>query len=182
MPAQTERCLVDHRGAPWIIRVNREGILEAVSPGARNPIAIGKGSGGWDACVDYTGRPWIAWSEHGDSSVVYVRSCLEGEWGPRFQVSTGEGDISIQPLIRADEYGNVWIIWLRPERHEAWVCRMGARSGQETRVAGSLGRGCELMDASSRQGVLSVLLRDQQAHLYRGTENEGFHEVPIPSG
>lgn len=174
--------LFDGNGQLWLAREDTGGlVVEAWGVEAGPPsMRFEDVRGGWGATADHYGELWVAWSE-GDAGAetVFVRRCADDAWGPRLQVSTTGA--ATRPLIVSDEYGNVWIFWeRRTQGRDIVMCRMGARSGQETLVARDAARP---RAAATRQGTLYVAYGEDALWTVTGTEHQGFGPpAPIAAG
>lgn len=157
-------------GTLWLARRQPNGDLQISDPsGVREGPRVSGVRNQWSATVDHAGIPWLVTWEEGR---IHARRYDNGAWGPRLQVST-RPETATDPFVVADEYANVWIFWRYLDSAELWMCRMGPRSGQETRVAAApAGR---MLGAATREGSLHVLFeRDGRAFLATGTEHGGF--------
>ncbi|HEY3267439.1 MAG TPA: hypothetical protein VGM37_10960 [Armatimonadota bacterium] len=181
MPAETYECLPCADGSAWILSANEDLSLTAVRYDGKTysePFSLASTCVGWSTVMDSDGFSWVAWSEITDGhSYVYVRRAEGENWGLRLQISPTDG---AYPLIRADEFGNVWIFW-------TWdgvftVCRMGRRSGQPIKAA-EFSKTADLLDGGTSGGAIWLIVADGEArHLVRGTEHGGFAPpVALPS-
>lgn len=139
-----------------------------------NVVTLGDAGEGWDAAIDTTGTAWIAYVD-GPGSNVFVRRAPNAQWGTALQVSSSRGSA---PIIRADEFGNVWVSWIAQSPEGRWeirVCRMGPRSGQEM-VAASFDEVPQWLDAGARGGVLwhTISTSRGETWVVTGTEHSGF--------
>jgi hypothetical protein len=169
--------LAEHKA--WLLRETGHSKLTAQLVGptdsAEPPVELGSSLGGWDAVLDHEGAAWVAHID-GLNNCVYVRKAVGHAWGPPLQVSSASGS---DPLIRADEYSNVWVFWtVEPDGNAPWeirVCRMGPRSGQETAVA-QFPDQPSILDAGTRGGAIWLLVRcaGESPLLISGTEHGGF--------
>ena len=125
-----------------------------------------------ECCVTTDGSAWHTWCE-GTPPSRYVFT--QKEDGPKLRVSTGGNDAA--PMIRADEYNNVWIAWWSPQAREIRICRMGPRSGREV-VACDVAYG-PARDLTVFEGRIRVTCAggDGRSITWEGTENDGFQQV-----
>jgi hypothetical protein len=124
--------------------------------------------------LDTDGTPWVVFVSE-ENGCIAVRRAVEGRWGPSLQVSAERG---VEPLIRADEFNNIWVFWRDGSPGAAFacrVCRMGPRSGQEM-VAASFDRDQTILDAGCRGGEIWLLAGDREGErwIVCGTEHDGF--------
>lgn len=169
----------------WVVFATVDGALTAqlVSPKgvATMSESIGTSEGGWDATLDGDGTPWVVTVSAASGCIAVRRAAVE-KWGPSLQVSAGKGST---PLIRADEFNNVWIFWKADSTDgevECRACRMGPRSGQEM-VAATFHRECQILDAGNRGGVIWLVAGDSESErwIICGTEHDGF-QPPVQLG
>lgn len=180
------RHIVAGGGKVWMIWQHNSGELTAsrYTDGSYGPCQrIGfTAPQGFSTCVASDGVPWVVWQQIGPGHVWACQGAND-TWDKPLQVSAQPArGLSALRLV-PDAYGNVWIFWETNDPDEIRVCRMGARSGQETVVVQA--EEAILLDAATHEGALHVVYEDSGLHVHVavGTEHTGFHEtIDLPPG
>lgn len=163
----------------WLLSPDTHTVIAArlVTPAGQtgSAVPLGPSGDGWDATIDTVGTAWVAYVDT-EMRNIFVRRAAADEWGPALQVSGAAG---AEPLIRPDEFGNVWVSWkvrCSSGRWEIRVCRMGPRSGQEM-VAATFDDEPDYLDSGTRGGVLWHIIGDTNGRhtIVTGTEHNGFN-------
>ena len=186
MPNRDLRVLPLLDKSSWVLTAGADGGLTAHLVDATGPLGhcetIGSSEGGWDTALDGDGTPWVVFVS-ADTGCIAARRAGGPKWGPSLQVSAESGQ---EPLIRADEFNNVWVFWkseFGKGEFQCRVCRMGPRSGQEM-VAATFDVEHDIQDAGSRGGVIWFVAGDlgSDPWIVHGTEHGGFYPATrIPS-
>jgi hypothetical protein len=181
MRTRNSRLLPLEDKSSWVLSANADGnliahLMDSGGITARG-VTLGSADGGWDATLDAEGTPWVVFVSS-DTGCIAARRVVGGEWGPTLQVSAEDGQ---NPIIRADEFSNIWIFWKCDSPNgefECRACRMGPRSGQEM-VAVTFELEHDIRDAGCRGGVIWIALGDFDSDpwIVSGTEHDGFGAV-----